>query len=396
MMKALLIDDEKLAVMHMEKLLRELPEFGNIESYTDPAAAVEAARRNRPDVIFLDIVMPEINGMQAAEMMQQASPDSDIVFVTGYDKYAIEAFELNALDYVLKPVQRVRLAKTLSRLNGRRQTVPEPETQTAETVIGCFKTLRAHALPEPAADVKPFRWRTTRAQELFAYLVHHRERFVGKGALLQQFWPDSPFKQASTYLYTTIYQIRQCLKQSGIGAEIVNASGGEGYTLRLGEASLDVDRFEAGVQSLGPVNEANCAEHLRLSRLYIGEYFADYDYAWAQGERQRLSAIHFHHASGLALFLLEQGRSVEAAAEYKKLTELHPYSEHAHLGLLQAYALLGDRGAVDVQYRQAERLFEQELDVEMPHMLSEWYERWNAGEFSDTDALPAALRSGAG
>ncbi|WP_172253866.1 response regulator [Saccharibacillus deserti] len=392
MMKALLIDDEKLAVMHMEKLLRELPEFEEVESYTDPAAAVEAARRSRPDVIFLDIVMPEINGMQAAEMLQQASPDSDIVFVTGYDRYAIEAFELNALDYVLKPVQRARLAKTLSRLNGRRKedTVSEPIPQ--ETVIGCFKTLRSCAVPG-ASEAPPFRWRTMRAQELFAYLLYHRERFVGKDHLIQQFWPESPFKRASTYLYTTIYQIRQCLKQSGIDAEIVNASGGEGYTLHLGSVALDVDRFESGIRSLGPVKADNCADHLRLSDLYIGDYLEDYDYAWAEGERQRLRTMQLHHGSGLALFLLENNRIAEAAAAYEKLALLHPYSEHAHLGLLQAYALLGDPAAVDDRYRLAERLFEQELDVEMPIALSEWYRRWNAGEISGSGVVPPALRS---
>ncbi|CAM4175070.1 response regulator [Saccharibacillus endophyticus] len=390
MMKALLIDDEKLAVMHMEKLLRELPEFEEITAYTDPSAAIEAARQSRPDVIFLDIVMPDLNGMQAAELLQQASPDSDIVFVTGYDRYAIEAFELNALDYVLKPVQRARLAKTVSRLNGRRTESENAEKPVQELMIGSFKTLRPSA--NPGASAPAFRWRTSRAQEAFAYLLHHRERFVAKDALIQHFWPDSPYKQASTYLYTTIYQIRQCLKQSGIPVEIANASGGEGYTLRLNEVVLDTDRFESGIRSLGPVTKENSAEHLQLSELYIGDYLADYDYPWSEGEKQRLRAIQLHHASGLALFLLENGRISEATAEYKKLTDIHPYSEHAHLGLLQAYALSGDKGAVDEHYRLAERLFEQDLDVELPAVLSEWYERWNAGVFSSTELQIAALR----
>ncbi|MDO3408186.1 response regulator [Saccharibacillus sp. CPCC 101409] len=392
MVKALLIDDEKLAVAHMEKLLRDLPGVESVDSYTDPAAAVEAARRLKPDVIFLDIVMPELNGMQAAEMMQQASPDSDIVFVSGYDRYAIEAFELNALDYVLKPVQKTRLAKTLSRLNIRRADEPQPVQSAADTAIGCFKTLRPYAGPEAPADAGSFRWRTTRAQELFAYLLHHRERFVSKDNLIHRFWPDLPFKKASTYLYTTIYQIRQCLKQAKIEAEIANASGGEGYTLHLREVGLDIDRFESGIRELGPIGFANCSGHRRLARLYIGDYLVDYDYGWAEGERQRLRAVQLNHGLALGLFLLESGRAAEAAAEYKKLTDLHPYVEQAHLGLLQSYALLSDPGAVDEQYRQAERLFEQELDLELPLLLSEWYTKWNAGELA-AGVLPAALRT---
>lgn len=385
MMKAMLIDDEKLAVAYMEKLLRAMPEFDDIESYTNPADAIEAAYTSRPDVIFLDIVMPEMNGMQAAERLQQASPDSDIVFITGYDRYAIDAFELNALDYVLKPVQRARLAKTVERLTARRQEIFLEEEPAEALLIGCFGTLRlCTALGAPADTA--FRWRTNRAQEMFAYLLHYRERFVSKDNLIGQFWPDLPNKRASTYLYTTIYQIRQCLKQTHVDAEILNVSGGEGYTLRLNGMALDIERFEKGIRSLGSVNAQSCAEHLRLSALYADDYLADYDYAWAEGERQRLRAIQLNHASDLALFLLEQGRLAEATAEYKKLTRLHPYAEHAHLGLLQAYAMLGDRLAVDEQYLQARKLFEQELDVELPMLLSDWYAKWNAG-----DAMLAAV-----
>ncbi|OWA34076.1 hypothetical protein B9G55_17250 [Saccharibacillus sp. O16] len=379
MMKAMLIDDEKLAVAYMEKLLRAMPEFTHIEAYTNPADAIEAAHTSRPDVIFLDIVMPEINGMQAAERLQQASPDSDIVFITGYDRYAIDAFELNALDYVLKPVQRARLAKTVTRLTERRQEILPQEEAGDELMIGCFGTLRLCTSPGATTDAS-FRWRTNRAQEMFAYLLHYRERFVSKDNLIAQFWPDLPVKRASTYLYTTVYQIRQCLKQSNIQAEIVNASGGEGYTLRLNGIPLDIERFETGIRLLGRVTLDNCMEHLKISALYVDDYLADYDYAWAEGERQRLRAIQLNHASALALFLLEQGRLAEATAEYKKLTRLHPYSEHTHLGLLQAYAMLGDRLAVDEQYAQAKALFEQELDVDLPLLLSDWYTKWNAGD----------------
>jgi len=224
---------------------------------------------------------------------------------------------------------------------------------------------------------------------MFAYLLHYRERFVSKDNLIGQFWPDLPVKRASTYLYTTVYQIRQCLKQASLNVEIVNVSGGEGYTLRLNGITLDIERFETGMRSLGAVTKENCAEHLQLSALYVDDYLADYDYAWAEGERQRLRAIQLNQASDLALFLLEHGRLAEAAAEYQKLTRLHPYSEHAHLGLLQVYAMLGDRLAVDEQYLQAKTLFEQELDVDLPLLLSDWYAKWNAGEA----ALAAAYDS---
>lgn len=112
-MKAIIIDDERLARQELKNLLSAHKE---IEIVAECANAEEAKKKIAaisPDVIFLDIQMPGKTGL---ELLEEISALPEVVFVTAYDEYAIRAFEINALDYLLKPVQPQRLAETVKKL----------------------------------------------------------------------------------------------------------------------------------------------------------------------------------------------------------------------------------------------------------------------------------------
>ncbi|ANS76798.1 hypothetical protein AWM70_21260 [Paenibacillus yonginensis] len=381
MIRALLIDDENLALRHLENLLWQLPDIESIESYTDPVQAITIASEYNPNVIFLDIAMPGLNGMQAAEMLQQACPEANVVFVTAYDAYAIEAFELNALDYVLKPVQKSRLEKTIQRLADRLSLHSQQEQQEAgaeERIFCCFHSLRLiSAAQDPSARSEiPLRWRTSKAQELFAYLLHNRNRFVSKDALLQQFWPEYDFKKASTHLYTTIYHVRQCLKQARIQAEIINKPGNEGYVLQLGNIAVDVDVLENGILSAPEIKDQNAADHQGWSDWYTGDYFGEYDYPWAAGEQQRLRALWMNHAIELADFYAARRKYAEALKLFQKIVIINPYSEEGHLGLMKIFSRLGELQAVEDQYNKLSLLFEQDLGINVPAKAASWFKEW--------------------
>lgn len=118
---ALIAEDEPILAQALASLLKRLwPELTLLPSVQDGAQAVERALVDLPDICFLDIQMPEKNGLEVAEsladMWPQDRPLPRIVFVTAYDEYAVAAFDRAAVDYVLKPVQADRLAKTCTRL----------------------------------------------------------------------------------------------------------------------------------------------------------------------------------------------------------------------------------------------------------------------------------------
>jgi two-component system, LytTR family, response regulator len=112
--RALVVDDESLARRNVSVLLERDPEIGSIAECSSGLEAVEVIGKTKPDLLFLDIQMPECDGFDVLEMLGNDLP-SAVIFVTAYDEYALRAFEAGALDYLLKPFDDARFARALNR-----------------------------------------------------------------------------------------------------------------------------------------------------------------------------------------------------------------------------------------------------------------------------------------
>jgi DNA-binding LytR/AlgR family response regulator len=156
---ALIAEDEPLLAQALQaELARAWPELRIVDAAPDGAAAVRSALQHRPDVLFFDIRMPGQGGLDAAAELADAwpadAPFPALVFVTAYDQYAVQAFEAQAVDYVLKPVQPARLRKTVEKLQqvlARRASQPE----ALEATLGQLRHLLqgAPAAPQPLLKV---------------------------------------------------------------------------------------------------------------------------------------------------------------------------------------------------------------------------------------------------
>ena len=135
---ALLVDDEPLAREGLRILLARDPEVSAIREAKDGREAVEAIRTGRPDLVFLDVQMPEMDGFAVAQEVGAGQMPA-VVFVTAHDKYAIQAFEINAIDYLLKPVTEERFAKALARAKDRLQSRPADEA--SRQILSLLETI---------------------------------------------------------------------------------------------------------------------------------------------------------------------------------------------------------------------------------------------------------------
>jgi DNA-binding LytR/AlgR family response regulator len=113
--KVIIVDDEKLARDEMRFLLSQEKDVEIVAEAAGGREAVALTREKRPDAMFLDIQMPEMNGFQVVGELLKAGDVPLIIFATAYDSYAIKAFEVNALDYLLKPIDHARLAEALAK-----------------------------------------------------------------------------------------------------------------------------------------------------------------------------------------------------------------------------------------------------------------------------------------
>ncbi len=118
MMRVLVADDEAPARGKLQRWLSEQADIEVVAESEDGLSAAQAIERLKPDVAFLDIQMPGLSGLEVAAQLEQLTAPL-IVFVTAFDEHAIKAFELNAIDYLLKPYDKDRLLKTLSRIRAR-------------------------------------------------------------------------------------------------------------------------------------------------------------------------------------------------------------------------------------------------------------------------------------
>ncbi|RUS46665.1 response regulator transcription factor [Cohnella sp. AR92] len=116
MIRAIIVDDEPLSMRRLKNLLAGYEELEVCGAFLTPREAFEYARANSFQVAFLDISMPEVDGMSLSRLLLERDPFLSVIFVTGFDDYAVQAFEVNALDYLMKPVKEQRLARTWAKI----------------------------------------------------------------------------------------------------------------------------------------------------------------------------------------------------------------------------------------------------------------------------------------
>ncbi len=127
-MKAIIIDDERLARTELKKLLQDYPEVEVVDEASNAEEGIVKIESLQPDLIFLDIQMP---GKSGFDMLSQLEKSPQVIFTTAYDEFALKAFEVNALDYLLKPIEPKRLADAVQKLNGLE--IKEPRTEVDGT-----------------------------------------------------------------------------------------------------------------------------------------------------------------------------------------------------------------------------------------------------------------------
>lgn len=154
-LRAVIAEDEALLRQSLLALLAEVcPQLQVVAECEDGASALDTIATQQPDVVFLDIRMPGLTGIEVARAMREVSPRTQVVFVTAYDQYAIDAFEQGAVDYLLKPINRERLQATWQRVQ-QRAAAGQPDGALLESLLQ-----RLAARPAAASAAPPLAWLT--------------------------------------------------------------------------------------------------------------------------------------------------------------------------------------------------------------------------------------------
>lgn len=371
-MKVILVDDEQLALDYLERQLLKLNDIDIIGKYSNPRLALENIEKQAPDVVFLDIQLPEMSGIELADLLFEKNPHLNIVFVTAYNEFAVKAFEINALDYIVKPVRMERLVKTMSRIT-------EQKHEASISVEGDPQGIRFNVFRQVTikkGDQAPviLHWRTSKAQELFLYLLQHRGQLVRKSSLIELLWPEYELSKVYSQLYTAVYHIRKTLAPYDRHFQIMNMT--EGYCLELEDVIIDVDEWEQFLAEGQPLSADSIQDYSKIVKLYVGDYLQEYDYWWAEGERERLKKQWLETVYKMANWYATSGNEDKAITYYQEICSRSPLEEQANYALLRLYAAKGQYHLVTRQYELFKSMLLEDLNEEPSLYIAEWYERW--------------------
>ncbi|WP_214627245.1 response regulator [Paenibacillus agaridevorans] len=371
-MKVVLVDNENSALISLNKLLSASNDVEVIGAFTQIGPAIELILQNQPETVFMDIEMSEMSGLAAATVIRSISPRTEIIFVTAHRQYATDAFNLEAFDYLLKPVKKERLSKTLVRLRKRGYLEPAKPRQPY-IYLRCMGRMLVHVTGQ---EPRALKWRTTKVKELFAYLLHSRNQIISKDKLIELLWPDVDEQKGTSNLQTSIYRIRRLIEDQGLEQWINIRYLEFGYILETNQLIIDAEELDVKFRQLMPISPNHLTEHQQLFEAYNGDYMGEDQYFWAETERLRLRTMWLQHAHNLAAYYLEQGRELEALTVYHRILRLDPTLEEGHVALMRIYDRLNDRNSVEQQYALMTTILKREADVEPSAETMEWYQNW--------------------
>lgn len=260
-MKILAVDDERLALENITDLLKKMVPAAEIVGFTKSADAFAFLAEHRMDIAFLDIEMGGMNGLTLAKKCKDICPDINIIFVTGFDQYTMDALKLRASGYLIKPVREKDLRAELDNLR-------HPITTT------CAHRVRIQAFGnfEIFVDQKPLNIPIAKCKECLAYLVDRKGARVTAAELAAVLWEDTPYdKRTQNNTYRVISDTMKYLKDAGI-ADIMIKSRGD-MAINMERVDCDYYRFLRG-----DVSQIN---------MFRGEYMTNY--SWAEFTLAELS-----------------------------------------------------------------------------------------------------------
>ncbi|WP_246092811.1 response regulator [Terrilactibacillus laevilacticus] len=369
--RVMLIDDEEDALDLLEILLKEIENITVVGRYSDPVQALEAIERIPFDIVFVDIEMPKLKGTQVARIIKEINPQIMIVFTTAYSEYAVEAFEIQSLDYLLKPFSLERLKMSISRM---KDVAPERINLSHHTNynIQCMGGFNLY-LPTFNKERRTLAWKTNKEKEVCAFLYHYSEKTVDTDLIIESIWPEYDVKKAKNYLYTCLSYLRKDLLENKIPARMMKE--GKGFALNTDGLESDVRLFMKIIAKIMTNEEVGEEIYSQLNTIYKGEYMEGCDYHWARSKQIELNGIYIRALRKLYLYFKTQNNSELIEDVLQRIVKILPDSELDGRELIKFYMESGKRHEAVNVYKQLKEYVHHQLGIQLENETVQLYKQ---------------------
>jgi len=262
-MNIIAVDDEYLQLIDLEFAIKEAAPEASVLSFENPLTAAKFGSENHIDIAYLDVNMPELNGIDLAKKLKITNPNINIIFATGYDEYAKEAFNVKASDYLTKPIKAEAIKNSLKHLRKPIEIIPEIKLR-----IQCFGNF------DVFANEKILYFPRQKAKELLAYLVHKRGTSSTSKELCAVIYDGNvSVKSMDKQIQTIISVMMKTLKEADAEDVIIK---------NYNSISIDVNKVDCDFYRY-------LEKDPTLTQLYIGEYMSNYE--WAEFRPEYLEGV---------------------------------------------------------------------------------------------------------
>jgi two-component SAPR family response regulator len=355
MLKAIVVDDQRIHLEIMKILLEKNHNIDIVGMFHNGKDAMVQILIDSPDVVFLDIEMPEMNGIELAREIEKIDEDIQIVFVSAYEKYAMEAFKVNATNYILKPVMDEEINKTIDRILKRRNFAKDklnPAKQLKILCLGDFKVCGEIVI----------RWPTAKVAELFAYFICHANKRIDKWELCDVLWQDMQPEKAEHNLHSAIHRLKSTLKNAGF-ENILHYEKGM-YTAALGGCDCDLIRFQSFIKGREILLDNEIDEAENILKLYQGRLFKSQNYIWCNELCEEIDRKYIKLLKLVVRKYVDSGYYTHAEELLKKALEVDSLEESVYELLMTIYSSMGERIKLINQYEQMKQRLLNELGLE--------------------------------
>ncbi|WP_461257926.1 response regulator [Treponema sp. R80B11-R83G3] len=252
-MNILAIDDNVLALEELVSSIKEACPTDEVHSFSKPSELLDFAKENVCDIAFLDIEMWGMTGIELAQKIKEINGKTNIVYVTGYSKYALDSYTVKASDYVMKPVTKKAVKEALENLRFPVKT--EPDKRVRVQTFGNFEVF---------VDENPVLFTRSKTKELFAYLVSRKGALCSNNEIIAVIWEDKDDSPATqSHFRHLVADLIKTLKSLNVEDIIIR----KWKNLAVSPDKLSCDFYE---MLNGNAKAANS---------YAGEFMAQYSWA---------------------------------------------------------------------------------------------------------------------